>query len=290
MRCLNQLGALPVKNSAYLLPANEQTREDFEWLHREVAQGGGEAWLFQCEPMAGLSDEAISEQFRQLRAADFRALAGEARTVLEEIRAAPEKGEGQIRRLKRRYDDLRRIDFFQAPGREEWETLMNEIDRARNAPRQPAPPGAPAAGEYSARTWVTRQGVKVDRIASAWLIRRFIDPAARFVFVDPQQYQHGDREIRFDMFEAEFTHEGGLCTFEVLLRLVGQPDAALAAVGEVVHDIDLKDGQYQRPETAGIALLIDGLARRHGDDLRRMDEGATIFESLYAQYGAEAHP
>ena len=290
MRRLNELGAMPVKNSAYLLPANDDTLEDLQWLRREVEQGGGEAWLFRSEPLAGLSNESLQEEFRKLRSADFRTLAGEARMLLEELRAAPEKGDAQIRKLKRRFDDLRRIDFYGAPGREEVEVLMKEIDRTVNAPRPPAGAGAAASGEYTGRTWVTRRGVKVDRMASAWLIRRSIDPPAHFVFVDPQNYQHGEREIRFDMFEGELTHDGDLCTFEVLLRFLGAAEPALAAVAEVVHDLDLKDNKYQRPETAGIGLLIDGIALRHADDQRRIEEGAAIFEALYAQYRGGGKP
>ena len=147
----------------------------------------------------------------------------------------------------------------------------------------PAHAPASSLGEYQNRAWVTRKGIKVDRIGSAWLIRRFVDPAARFLFVDPQQYRHAERELRFDMFEGEFTHQGELCTFEVLVRHFGLDEAAIAAVAEVVHDIDLKESKFQRPEAAGIAPLIDGIALRHSDDMRRLEEGAVLFDSLYAQ-------
>jgi len=123
----------------------------------------------------------------------------------------------------------------------------------------------------------------VDRIASAWLIRRFIDPAARFRFVDPQSYQHSPQEIRFDMFEGEFTHDGDLCTFEVLLRRLALEDPALTPIAEMVHDIDLKDHKFERPETAGIDGLIQGIAARHTDDAQRIEEGSTVFDALYAR-------
>lgn len=277
MRRLNQLGAWPVKNSAYLLPSSDEALEDLQWLRAEVEQQGGEAWLFRSEAISGLSDDTIQEAFRKLRAPDFTVLIENVRELLG---AAPAE-DGQFRKLKRRYEELCRIDFFGAPGRQELETLMREIERTLAPPPQPGPSG-PAA-EFQARTWVTRQGVKVDRIGSAWLIRRFIDPSARFVFVDPGTYRHAGREVRFDMFEGEFTHQGDLCTFEVLVRFLATNDAALAAVAEIVHDIDLKEAKFQRPETAGISFLIDGIASRHTDDLRRLEEGATIFEALYAQ-------
>ncbi len=116
------------------------------------------------------------------------------------------------------------------------------------------------------KIWVTRRGVHVDRMACAWLIRRFIDPDARFKFVGGQSYQPGRDELRFDMFEAEFTHDGDRCTFEVLLDRIGLDDAALRHIGEIVHDIDIKDGKFDRPEAAGIAQVIAGIAMAHDDD------------------------
>jgi hypothetical protein len=124
--------------------------------------------------------------------------------------------------------------------------------------------------------------VKVDRIASAWLIRRFIDSSARFVFVDPDRYVPETHEVRFDMFEGEFTHEGGLCTFEVLLQHSGLRDPALDSLSQVIHDIDLKDDKYQRPETGGISAMIDGIAALHTEDERRIEEGSRLLDAAYA--------
>lgn len=141
--------------------------------------------------------------------------------------------------------------------------------------------GAVALGDLKNRVWVTRRGVRVDRIASAWLIKRWIDPDARFKFVTSQGYSPDVDEIRFDMFEAEFTHEGDLCTFEVLTRLARQDDSALQIVGEIVHDIDLKDGKFARPETEGIANLLSGIVAGNEDDERRIERGSQLFDDLY---------
>ena len=134
------------------------------------------------------------------------------------------------------------------------------------------------------RTWVTRTGVKVDRISSAWLIRRFIDPQARFKFVAPRGYDAARGELRFDMFDAEYAHEGDRCTFQTLLARFGLGDAALRAIGEIVHDIDCKDEQFGRPETAGVASLIRGIALSTEDDTARIERGATILDSLYTAF------
>jgi hypothetical protein len=132
------------------------------------------------------------------------------------------------------------------------------------------------------RTWVTRSGPKIDRIACAWLVRRFIDPHARFKFVPASGYQPQAGELRFDMFEGELSHEGDQCTFEVLCRRAGLQDPALAAIAEIVHDVDLRDCKFGRPEAPGVAALIEGLIRQHPGDLDRLAHGAELFDTLYA--------
>lgn len=320
LRRLNQIGALPIKNSAYVLPATDEALEDLQWVRREIAEEGGEAWLFETELLDGLTDDQIREAFRSLRATDYSELLEAGHKLLDELRGQPKAGdkrsvrvmtaaeyaelveaghdpledadafastgrEAEFRKLKRRWDEVRRIDFFSAPGSQEMETVMSTLDRILSKPAAKPPAGQPSLAGLRGQTWVTRRGVKVDRIASSWLISRFLDPEAKFVFVDPGTYAHTSGEIRFDMFEGEFTHEGELCTFEVLLARSSREDPSLRAVAEVVHDIDLKDHKYQRPETAGVAALIDGLTRRHADDLKRLEEGLALFDSLYARLG-----
>ena len=136
----------------------------------------------------------------------------------------------------------------------------------------------------SGHVWVTRREVHVDRIGSAWLIRRFIDPQATFKFVPAKGYEPRPGELRFDMFEAEFTHEGDRCTFEVLLQRSGLDEPALTAISEIVHDIDLKDGKFARAEAGGIAALIDGLARADISDQERSSGAAQLFDNLYALF------
>jgi hypothetical protein len=147
----------------------------------------------------------------------------------------------------------------------------------------PTPPPAADAATYQARTWVTRQGVKIDRMASAWLIRRFIDREARFKFVAARGYRPASGEVRFDMYEAEFTHQGAACTFEVLLERFGLRDPALRAIAEIVHDIDCKEEKFGRAEAAGVALVVDGIARAHAEDPARLERAAAVFDDLYAQ-------
>jgi hypothetical protein len=164
--------------------------------------------------------------------------------------------------------------------------LARTIDVQSNAPKSGFA-GASSATDATAlrgSTWVTRRGVGVDRIASAWLIRRSIDPEARFRFVPGDDHVPAAREIRFDMYEAEYTHVGDACTFEVLASSFAPADPTLAAIGEVVHDIDLKDTRFGHPETAGVAALIDGICAAQSEDDARLERGFRLFDDLYAAF------
>jgi hypothetical protein len=286
MRRLNHLGALPLKRSAYLLPASDSAIEDFQWLRQEICNEGGDAWIVQCGFAAGLKDDEVRDRFRAMRAEDYRSLVTDARSLLDRLRAHGtteiEKAlEPEWRRLVRRAAAVRRIDFFQAGEREELEALMSTIERTMNGGAKKTAEGRPALADLRARTWATRKGVKVDRMSSAWLIRRFIDPAARFVFVAPESPLPAADAVRFDMFEGEFTHDGDRCTFEVLLDVIGRGDRALEAIGQIIHDLDIKDDKYQRPETAGVAAMLNGIAARIDDDQRRLAESGPLFDALY---------
>jgi len=147
----------------------------------------------------------------------------------------------------------------------------------------PRPRPSLSVAEHQRRTWVTRTGIKVDRMASAWLIRRFIDPAARFEFVAAKGHTPAAGELSFDMFDAEFTHEGDRCTFEVLVERFGlHGDDRLRHLAEIVHDIDLEDGKFGRAEAAGIGQLVAGIAAAHPDDGARLERGTALFDDLYA--------
>jgi hypothetical protein len=183
------------------------------------------------------------------------------------------------------------IDFFEAPGRPMVESIIASIEADLQHGRKRAMTAKVAVqpqGEFRGRTWVTRRDVHVDRMASAWLIRRFIDADARFKFVPPKGYKPAAGELRFDMFQAEYTHEGDRCTFETLLSRFALADAALVALGEIVHDIDVKDAKFGRNEAAGVAQLIAGIALAHDDDAARIERGSAVFDDLYAALGKTA--
>jgi hypothetical protein len=279
-------GAIAVKNSVYLLPQGGDAREDLEWIAQEITAGSGDAHLFEGDFLDPAATGAAIAQFRRVRTIDYRVLADAARAALKAARNAP--GSPALaqthERLSRRLQQVRRLDFFEADGRADAEralaALGSRLARRQQQEKRMRTTNAGLRG----RTWVTRPGVKVDRLASAWFIRRFIDPKARFRFEDPRTPRR-DGDVRFDMVGGDFTHEGDRCTLETLIRRVGLPDAGVRAIAEIVHDIDLKDSKFGRAETAGVAAAIDGLVRRHADDPDRIAHGLPFFDDLHQAFG-----
>jgi hypothetical protein len=200
--------------------------------------------------------------------------------------AARRELEAGVAKLERRLDEIASRDFFEAGKRE---TAFSLVARQRQrltstSTKASEPPVQYEVSAVLGRTWVTRTGIKVDRIASAWLIRRFIDPKARFKFVPAKGYEPKPNELRFDMFEAEFSHEGEDCTFETLCRRFAIKQSGLREVAEIVHDIDLKDDKFSRAEAAGVAMLIEGLTRAHESDETRLERGCAIFDDVLAHF------
>jgi hypothetical protein len=279
-RRLQRIGAVAIKSSVYVLPYTEQASEDFQWLRREVVAGGGEASVCQASFVDGLSDAQIEALFRAQRDVEYAELARAA----DDLARTGTREPADVARLERRLAEIVALDHFGAAARRVAEAALDRVRRARSpaaAPRPHTGDRERAGRAVRGRTWVTRSGVHVDRIASAWLIRRFIDPAARFRFVASGDYHPAVGEVRFDMFEAEYTHEDDRCSFETLLVRFGLADPGLAAIGELVHDVDCKDGKFGRGETAGFERMIEGLVRRHADDAVRVERGAALLDDLY---------
>jgi hypothetical protein len=258
----------------------DETLEDFQWLAYEIAGEGGEATICGAAFLAGTTDEELQAAFVAARDADYREIAVAAHGL--------EPGdEAAITRLSRRFTAAQAQDWFDAPGRDAAEGALRAAEeRLREPAAAPRAPDEATGSAPRGLTWVTRAGVFVDRIASAWLIRRFIDPDARFAFVTTTRYDPRPGELRFDMFEAEYTHEGDRCTFEVLMDRFAPGDPALQAIAEIVHDIDLKDERFGRAETAGIAAVLQGIAAGTTDDAVRLERGAALLDSLYATLGS----
>ena len=283
-RRLHGIGALALKNSVYVLPDTAETLEDFQWLRREIVSEGGEATLCASDIIEGITDAELEERFRAERNAEYEAVQESARAV----GAHPRRQD--LERLGRQLKQAAGRDHFEAAGRVAAERAIRDVE-ARLGSSGRAPAGEASGGALvrpSGAVWVTRSGVHVDRIASAWLIRRFIDEAARFRFVAATGHRRRRGELRFDMFEGEFTHEGERCTLETLCARFGLREPALAAIGEIVHDIDCKDEKFGRPETEGIATVIRGICLGHPDDAGRLEAGRAVFDGLYEQFRRSA--
>ena len=291
-RRLQALGAVTVKNAVYALPANAETREDFAWLAKEIVESEGEAIVCEANFIEGLSDGELRILFDSARDEDYGRIAGEARELGARLAADASDAvlaeiANQTARLRKQLDGVVAIDFFGAEGRATTEGLVSGLETALKQEETMADSKtATPPGPLRDRLWVTRAGVQVDRIASAWLIRRFIDPGARFKFVPGTGYGPQPGELRFDMFEGEFTHRGDRCTFEVLLGDAGLDDPALKAIGEVIHDIDLKDDKYGREEAAGVRSLINGIAASSSDDEQRLTRGFALLDDLYSSFAS----
>jgi hypothetical protein len=285
-RRLQQLGAVASRNSVYVLPNTEQSREDFEWLRKEIIALGGEATVYTADAISESGTEDIVKAFQANRAADYRDLNKQIAKLL----ATRAKRRGRldprmhraVRSLRDRFDALDRIDFFAAGTRDETATALAELERLCARPAAPAP-AAVRKTEYQGRRWVTRHRPGVDRMSSAWLIRRFIDPHAAFAFVDTPVAS----DVPFDMYAGGFGHRGGLCTYEVLCQDFGIAGTAVTAIGRIVHDLDLKENKYAIPEAAVIGRLVDGLRAASADDAALLEQGIAMFDALARSFEAK---
>jgi hypothetical protein len=283
-RRLQRIGAVSLKNSVYALPHSADTREDFEWIRKEIVSSGGQAMVLVARAPDAATLDDIVEAFRSARRGDYQALATAASGILAKL---PKKGilsgdrdlTQQLRRLRERFDETARRDFFAAPEREQVEALLARLDhRAGRRQIMAAANTSPATRDYRGKVWLTRPRPGVDRMSSAWLIRRFIDRTATFVFTEPARTPDA---ISFDTFQAEFGHHGTHCTFETLCERFAINDPAVQHIGRIVHDLDLKDTRYDEAETSTIGQLVEGLRRAHQDDDALLRSGMEMFEALY---------
>ena len=283
-RRLHQLGAVPSRNSVYVLPNTEQCREDFEWLRSEIVALGGDATLFTADAISQGGVEDIVTIFQTSRTRDYRVLQKEIHRLLAAVRGKRGAAERRqktaraVRAVRERFAALERIDFFGAVARDETAAALAELERKVAGPdpaRANASPGSQKA-QFQGRRWVTRRRPGVDRMASAWLIRRFVDPKAVFAFVD----KPAESDVPFDMYAGGFGHRGGLCTFEVLCEEFGIAAAPVARIAQIVHDLDLKENTYGAPEAVVIGRMIEGLRAVHADDATLLEQGMGMFEAL----------
>ena len=293
-RRLQQIGAIPLKQAVYALPDTADAREDFEWLKTEVKASGGDATVFAAENVDAWSDDALVEEFRRARQDTYDALRRDVEQALTRAGKARRPKGTRAPALRRLLDIFRerlvaveKIDFFGSAGRDRVLSMLRQLEDRIDGPSRPsAPAETDSAGRmasYQGRLWVTRPRPGVDRMASAWLIRHFIDRQARFGFAADRD-SVPDPGVPFDMFGVEFSHQGEGCTFETLCSVFGLDAPALSRIAAIVHDLDLKDGKFGAPECSTVSAMIDGLQLAYQHDDALLEQGMTLFDSLYRSF------
>ena len=288
-RKLQRMGAVRLRGSAWILPETPETTELFQWLVQEIQSFRGEATLVHVDRIEGMSEEQVRGLFHRSRGVEYQAVVQGCREILRQLdrhrtnhRGAVAKLRGRLDGLKRELDRIQGIDYLDTPAgrraRTLWETTAKRLRAAETRPRA-------AGGRHRTSlpprgsTWVTRPRPHIDRIASAWLIRRFCDPDAKFAFADAADAAR--KGIPFDVLGADFGHRGEDCTFETLIKRFGIKDRRVKVIAEIVHEADLHGGKFTRNESTGLDLAISGLVASIEDDRELLERGMAMFEGLY---------
>lgn len=287
-RRLQKIGAIGLKGSVYVLPDSSEHLEHFSWIAQEVKNAGGSAEMFVGTPtgVTGVGD--LEEQFRRDAARRYQTIIDECASV---VHSAPdnEKSAASIKTLERLRQDFQmaqRLDFFRSPHcsvtgeaverfAKYLQTKELGVDVLQQVPRC-------ECNDFSGRRWITRPGIFVDRLASAWFIRRFIDQKAEIVFGLPDSEKKRNSDLIFDTEGGNFTHIGDLCTFEVLAAaFVHSTDTGLSRMAKIVHDIDLEDDKYGLAETSGIEFYLRSLKEEYADDKVFFKKGSAFLDTIY---------
>ena len=270
-RKLQRYGSLPLGNSGYLLPNDIANREKFEWLATTIRSARGDASVVEVQSIDNCATQELKKRFSEARAEAYRKLLSEA--------AGPQSSKvspTRIARLRQRFQEISAIDFFGSPMRDQAERAL----AALNGPRNPDSDRMKISpGDYRGRVWITRPRPGVDRVMSAWLIRKYVDPRARFAFaVGENKFKN---VVPFDMYEGGFGHQGDDCTFETLTKAFHIRDKIVQIMGQIVHDADLFDEKFGRREGFGIDEVMKGWAKQNLSDAQLLERGMQLAEGLY---------
>jgi hypothetical protein len=276
-RRLKKVGAVQFKTSTYLLPDEPAQYEQFQWLAQQIRDYGGDSTLVRAQEIEGLTREKVVSVFNAARDQDYATLRKSLQTFIARQRKSDESAAAtELERFTRQFRELRQIDFFDSARGHEVAMLL----RRAEGPRRSLKLRTLDAKQYRGKTWLTRPRPEIDRVGSAWLISKFIDPKAKFVFA-PSAQSVPDA-IPFDMLDAEFSHHGNCCTFETLTKRFSIADKAVTKIGEMIHDADLDDARFQRVECVGIDRVLKGWAKEGLPDEEILRRGFECFDALYA--------
>lgn len=296
-RLTKKVGALLYRNSVYVLPSTRERLEDFQWLCQQIRDSKGEATVFISEAKDEAEDDVLREQFLQAREQEYRELEKRVTAFSEQHGRPGDRSpfttpqyrviERDLKQLEETFQDIRRVDFFDHPLGAKIDGALRRLRRFLSDSRpKKSDSSQPLAhhprSEFRGRTWATRPHIHIDRLCSAWLIKRFIDPKARFVF-EPEEILPRNA-IAFDVFGAEFGHRGDHCTFETLLESFRIRDDALSSIAELVHEIDLKDRKFSRPESPGLDMVVRAISDHLGNDTKTLELGSRLLDALYERF------
>lgn len=294
-RKLAKNGAVQLKGAVYVLPATEEHEEFFQWLIGEVRSVGGDGAFVRSTGIQTMDDADIQMLFIQQSEKEYRnleknldALERKVQSIRKGTKLQDKRGlVEQLSKTSRDFDAIRKRDFFSSGKGLEIKKRIQQIDNAlkglsKTGEKELFSIAVRQADPYQKRVWITRKHPFVDRMASAWLIRRFIDPAAAFRFIDEHDLNGGNSDaVAYDIKGGEFTHHGDLCTFEVLVKAFNIRDRAVRKIAEIVHDLDVKDEKYGNPETAGVEDILTGIRKYSKDDTDALERGMAVFEMMY---------
>lgn len=294
-RKLAKAGAVQLKGAVYLLPASEEHEELLQWLINEVKSLGGDGAFVRTGEIRTMAEEDLRDLFLRQTGQELHKLEKELDVVERKVQGMrkgtrTKDAAGLVTlagKISKEFDDIANRDFFSSPVAGDMKKRIQAVESAlQTAGKGPAAETASITlrrtEQYQGRTWATRKNPFVDRMASAWLIKRFIDPKALFRFIDEKEVPGpGSGMVAFDVHEGEFTHHGELCTFEVLAKAFGIKDKAVNKIAEIVHDLDLKDDKYGKPEAAGVEDILAGIRKTAKNDIDGLERGMAVFEMLY---------
>ena len=274
-RKLKKSGAIQLQTSTYVLPDDPPRYETFQWLTQHIRDAGGDATLVRAKEIEGLSNERLKELFNAARSKEYTALREMLRPLVMNAKRTSDLGD-KLDRIRRQFHEIRATDFFDSPKAKDLEIVLRKLEGAQPTSKM-QPKLEPR--DFRSRVWLTRPRPEIDRVGSAWLIRKFIDPKAKFMFGAKRAPNR--RVLTFDMLDGDFSHDGDDCTFETLVRHFGTQNKAIRKIAEMIHDADLDDDKFQRSECIGIDRILKGWAKQGLPDKEILRRGFECFDALY---------
>ncbi len=284
-RRLKKFGTLQLKSSTYVLPDEPVHYERFQWLAKEIVDTGGEATLVRVKDIEGMPYAAVVALFNEARSRDYDELVEPLNLLIKDPKTrkeSPESFANQLQKLRHRFQEIRDLDYFESSRGEDLQRLFQKAESLGVPVKRPETKDRLRIENYRSKLWITRPQPEIDRVGSAWLIRKFIDPDASFVFANTPS--ETPEAIPYDMFEVEFSHHGDCCTFETLIERFGIRDRAVRRLAELIHDADLEDEKFHRLEGFGVEQIFKGFAKQGLTDHEILSKGFECFDALYAQF------